>query len=86
MGPQLAEEACWPRAIPSPELPLVDPEGNVLIEPLAIVERRVVPRNNKPVVQWSVHWVNIPAEATTWEDAYFISNVFPNFHPWSQRC
>lgn len=66
-----------PRVVPSTELPFVDLEGDILTGPLAIVERRVVPRNNKPMVQW----VNLPVESTTWEDADFISKVFPNFHP-----
>lgn len=40
-----------PTAIPSPELPLIDAKGNVKVAPMAILQRRVIPRNNEPVVQ-----------------------------------
>lgn len=59
-------------------------EGHILFEPVAVLERRVIPRNNEPVVQWKVHWTNLPQEAATWEDANFIAWVFPQFHPWGQ--
>lgn len=70
-----------PRVVPSPELPLVDPKGNILAEPIAVIERRVIPRNNEPVVQWLVQWLNPPATATTREDVDFIKKVFPHFNP-----
>lgn len=64
------------RVIPNQELPLVDVEGNILVEPVAVLERRVIPRNNESVVQWLVQWMNLPQEAATWEDV-----VLPEFHP-----
>lgn len=69
------------RVVPSQELPLVDIDGNSLAEPVAVLERRVIPRNNEPVVQWLIQWVNLPPEAATWEDANFIARVFPEFYP-----
>jgi hypothetical protein len=69
------------KVIPSPELPLVDAAGNVKVYPESILERRMIPRNNEPVVQWLIKWVNLPTTAATWEDAYFIQDVFPSFHP-----
>lgn len=67
--------------IPSKDLPLVAEDGSILSEPIAVLERRMIPRNNAPVVQWKVQWANLPLEAVTWEDAGFISRVFPQFHP-----
>jgi hypothetical protein len=70
-----------PTTVPTPGLPLVDNKGTIKVAPEAILERRMVPRNNEPVVQWLIQWVNMtPAEAT-WEDASFIRKVFPSFHP-----
>ncbi|CAO2140972.1 unnamed protein product [Urochloa humidicola] len=67
--------------VPNPNLPLVDATGKIKTAPLHILERRLIPRNNAPVVQWLIHWENLtPAEAT-WEDASFIRKTFPAFHP-----
>uniref|UniRef100_A0A0A9GF89 Integrase catalytic domain-containing protein n=1 Tax=Arundo donax TaxID=35708 RepID=A0A0A9GF89_ARUDO len=69
------------KVIPAPGLPLVDDEGNVKTEPVAVLARRVVPRNNEHVAQWLVQWANLPEEAATWEDYKFICSVFPSFNP-----
>jgi hypothetical protein len=69
------------KAIPSPNLPLVDVEGNIQVAPEKILARRVVPRKNEHVGQWKIKWVNLPETAASWEDAAFIQRVFPSFHP-----
>lgn len=68
-------------AVPSPELPLIDDKGNIKVAPMTILERRLIPRNNEPVVQWLIHWTNLPVSEATWEDTDFIRKVFPSFHP-----
>jgi hypothetical protein len=68
-------------AIPSPELPLNDSKGNIKVASSAIVQRRMIPRNNEPVVQWLISWVNLPESEATWEDAAFVRRIFPSFHP-----
>lgn len=70
-----------PREIPTPDLPLIDVDGNIKVAPAVILERRMIPRNNKPVVQWLIQWTNLPPSEATWEDANFITKVFPSFHP-----
>lgn len=70
-----------PKVVPEPGLPLTDDNGNILSQPTAVLERRLIPRNNAPVVQWKVQWANLPPSAATWEDAAFISKVFPAFNP-----
>jgi hypothetical protein len=72
------------KVIPSPKLPLVDSAGNIKVYPETILERRMIPRNNEPVVQWLIKWINLPTTAATWEDAYFIMHVFLDFHTWGQ--
>ena len=67
------------KAIPSPNLPMVNEDGTVKTGPVAVLQVRQVPRNNLPVVQWYIQWENLsPAEAT-WEDADFIKYTFPEF-------
>lgn len=69
------------KAVPSSELPLLDAIGNIKVAPAAVLERRVIPRNNEPVVQWLIHWSNLPESEATWEDATFINKVLPSFAP-----
>jgi len=66
-----------PKAIPTPDLLLIDASSNIEIAHVDILERR----NNEPVVQWLIHWSNLPISEATWEDADFIRKIFPTFHP-----
>ena len=68
-----------PKAIPSPDLPLVNPDGSLKTEPAAVLQTRQIPRHNIAVVQWLVQWVNLSPEEATWEDADFIKKTFPEF-------
>jgi hypothetical protein len=68
------------KVVPSPELPLIDSQGNIQVTPELIMPRRVIPRNNVAVVQWKIKWVNLPKELATWEDETFVKAVFPVFH------
>jgi hypothetical protein len=52
-----------PRVVPSPDLPLVDTQGNIKVAPESILARRVVPRNNELVIQWQIKWFNLPEAA-----------------------
>ena len=70
-----------PRTVPTPDLPLIDANGNIKVAPEVVLERRLIPRNNEPVVQWLIQWMNVPVSEATWEDAAFISKVFPSFNP-----
>jgi hypothetical protein len=73
------------KADPNPTLPLLDEQGNILITPEAILERKLVPRVQGDisvlVVRWLIKWVNTPVENATWEDASFIQKVLPSFTP-----
>jgi hypothetical protein len=55
----------------------------VKIAPLAILQRRQVPRNageyDIAVPQWLIHWENMTEADATWEDAAFITATFPEF-------
>ena len=74
-----------PEAVPNPKFPLLDEHGNILIQPEALLERRLIPRAQGdisiPAVQWRIKWLNLPVENATWEDAAFIQKIFPAFHP-----
>ncbi|WVZ49776.1 LOW QUALITY PROTEIN: hypothetical protein U9M48_001105 [Paspalum notatum var. saurae] len=61
-----------PKAVPSADLPLIDSKGTIKVAPAALLNRRLIPRNNEPVVQWLIQWLNLPPSEATWEDASFI--------------
>jgi hypothetical protein len=69
-----------PTAIPHPDLPSVDANGNIKTDPLAVLQTCQVPRNNLPVVQWLVQWANLSPDDATWEDATFMKATFPSFY------
>ena len=55
--------------------------GYKTVEPVAILERKMVKRGNRPEVQWLIHWKHLsPAEAT-WEFASKIRRRLPSFSP-----
>lgn len=49
------EKHMGPKAVPSTDLPLLDDKGNIKVAPVAVLQRRVISRNNEPVVQWLIH-------------------------------
>jgi len=67
------------KAIPSPNLPMVNADGTIKTGPAAVLQVRQIPRNNAPVVQWQIQWENLSPEDATWEDADFIKYSFPEF-------
>jgi hypothetical protein len=69
------------KVIPQANLPLIDPDGNIKMFPEKLLERRMIPCNNEPVVQWLIQWVNLHESVATWEDADFMHWVFPDFTP-----
>ena len=74
-----------PTAVPSAHLPLINPDGTILLAPEKLLDRKLIPRVqgdiSVPVMQWLIKWVNLPAESATWEDSAFIQQAFPDFQP-----
>ncbi|XP_071939991.1 uncharacterized protein [Coffea arabica] len=61
------------------QLPEVDGKGHLRVEPVAVLDRRIVKKRNAATVQWLIHWWGTdPAEAT-WEFAEEIGEQFPQF-------
>lgn len=69
------------KAVPLPSLPMVTQDGKIKTEPLRILNRRIVPRNDDVVAQWLVHWYGLAEIEATWEDAKFIMAFFLDFKP-----
>ncbi|CAL5333729.1 unnamed protein product [Camellia sinensis] len=62
-------------------LPPVGLEGTLQLEPMAVLDRRMVKRGNKAVVQWLVQWANSFPEDATWVDHSEIEAKYPQFQP-----
>ena len=54
-----------PKAIPSPNLPLVDADGRVKFQPIAVLSTRALPRNHNMITQWLVQWDGSPRDDAT---------------------
>ena len=72
-------------AVPNAKLPLVTPDGRIKIAPIAVLQRRQIPRTageyDVDVPQCLVHWENMSPDEATWEDASFVQATFPEFKP-----
>lgn len=62
-------------------LPKLGSEGQFLVFPVKILQRRMIKRNNAAVVQWLIQWSHSVPEDTSWEDSKVIQEQFPDFNP-----
>ncbi|KAL5760069.1 hypothetical protein ACOSQ2_018907 [Xanthoceras sorbifolium] len=69
------------RFSPNPQLPHTGPDGQILAQPVAILDRKMVKKDNKAVVQYLIQWSASSPEDATWEDATMIRRSFPTFDP-----
>ena len=56
-------------------------DGVLQMEPIAVLDRRIVKRNNNAVVQWLVQWSRTFPEDATWIDYDEFLSKFPDFQP-----
>lgn len=61
-------------------LPKIGVEGQFLVYPVQILQRRMIKKNNKAAVQWLVQWSHSVPEDASWEDAATIQEQFPEFN------
>lgn len=67
--------------VAQPSLPPVAQDGTFLAEPVAVLARRQVKKNNHAVVQWLVQWSNSFPEDATWVDYRELLKKYPQFQP-----
>lgn len=63
------------------ELPLTGKDGQLQLEPLAVLDRKLINRNNRPHTLVLVQWTNSIPEDATWEDWHTLQQRFPHFQP-----
>ena len=62
-------------------LPSVNEDGQVQLEPVAILDRRMTKKNNRSITQVLIQWSNSFPEDATWENWYDILQRFPTLQP-----
>ena len=60
------------------ELPPINDEGVIMLQPDSIVDTRWLKKEGKFIEQSLVHWNKLPPEEATWEDATLIKLNFPS--------
>ena len=67
-------------AFPSLELPPNSYDNKPLLEPLVVLDSRVIMRNNREVVQLLVQWSGLHPEDSTWEDLDQFRTLYPTYN------
>lgn len=63
------------------ELPMLDEDGLIKKEPIAILDCKMVKRNNIAATELLVQWRNTFPEDSTWELFSNLQTQFPGFNP-----
>eukprot|EP00253_Pinus_taeda_P016974 PITA_16974 len=56
----------------------VEPEGEILVEPLSILDLREVQLRKRVITQVKVQWRHFGPEEATWEDQELMKKAYPN--------
>jgi len=56
----------------------------VTLSPEAVIDRRLVKKGNRAIVQVLVKWNRLPLSSATWEDYYVVKSRFPTSLAWGQ--
>eukprot|EP00253_Pinus_taeda_P022715 PITA_22715 len=56
----------------------VEPEGEVLVEPLSILDQREVQLRKRVITQVKVQWRHFGPEEATWEDQELMKKTYPD--------
>lgn len=54
------------------------------LQPIVVLERRLVKKGYHAIPQVLVQWEKVPREAATWEDLNVVKTRFPNVVAWGQ--
>jgi Chromo (CHRromatin Organisation MOdifier) domain len=73
------KEKVGSKTIITPDLPLVGQHGQLKVESIAVLDRRLVQKGNEPCTQILIRWSNLPDSDATWEDYLQIRQQFPFF-------
>ena len=55
----------------------VEPDGEFLVEPHSIIDRREIMLRKRAIAQVKVQWKHFGPEEATWEDENFVREAYP---------
>ncbi|KAA8547401.1 hypothetical protein F0562_003735 [Nyssa sinensis] len=64
-----------------PSLPPTSPDGQLQLEPIAILDRKLIKKHDRPFTMVLVQWSNSIPKDGTWESWYSLQQGFPHFKP-----
>ncbi|XP_075081403.1 uncharacterized protein LOC142166319 [Nicotiana tabacum] len=56
-------------------------DGQILTEPLKILDRHMVKKHNRVVSEVLMQWANLASEEAIWEEYSFLRSQFPYYEP-----
>lgn len=77
----LLKKCISPHSVSSTPLPAWNEQDYCPLHPLAILQRRIIHRDEHPVTQWLIQWEGLSPDEASWEDQPFIQRQFPAFQP-----
>lgn len=66
------------------KLPLVNGNGELKPMLVAVLDRRLIKKGQRPATMVLVQWSNSIPEDATWEEWEKLSKQYPDFNPWGQ--
>lgn len=63
------------------QLPLMDVDGTIMKEPIAILDRRMTKKKGRVIMEVMIQWRNSFPEDAMWETFQDIQDKFPDFYP-----
>ena len=63
------------------QLPLLDVDGVISKEPIAILDRRIGKKRGHAVTEVLIQWSNCFPKDGTWESLFELQRQFPSFNP-----
>ena len=67
-----------PATLSIPTLPPMDQDGQLMLEPIAILQKRVKQLRNRDITEVLVHWQGLPADDATWDSIYQLHLKYPH--------
>lgn len=74
----LLKKRVGPLSVLSSTLPEFDDDGKLILQPVKVLARWLVKKDNAPAIQLLVQWAHLPEQEATWEFLQDNQARFPN--------
>lgn len=77
----LLKKFIGPHQVASTSLPAWNDQDYCPLQPMDILQRRLVVGDQHQIAQWLIQWQGLSPEEASWEDQSFVQSKFPDFQP-----